>query len=99
MTAWAIGALAKAGTLAIVGVYPPTHAEFPIGRAMNKTLAIRMGSRPHRRYIPHLLDLVAAGACDPQAILSKVEPMDDAISAYAAFDAREPGWLKVEPRT
>lgn len=98
VTEWAIGALAKAGTLAIVGVYPPTHTEFPIGQAMNKNLAIRMGNCPHRRYIPHLLDLVAAGACDPQAILSKVEPMDDAISAYAAFDAREPGWLKVELR-
>lgn len=98
---WAIAALAKAGTLAIVGVYPPTHTEFPIGQAMNKNIAIRMGNCPHRRYIPHLLDLVASGVCDPEAILSRTEPMADAISAYEAFDARKPGWLKVEllPRT
>lgn len=93
---WAIGALAKAGTLAIVGVYPPTHTEFPIGQAMNKNLAIRMGNCPHRRYIPHLLDLVASGTCDPEAILSRTEPMRDAIAAYETFDARAPGWLKVE---
>jgi threonine dehydrogenase-like Zn-dependent dehydrogenase len=55
-----------------------------------------MGNCPHRRYIPHLLDLVASGTIDPEAILSKVEPVADAIAAYEAFDARKPGWLKVE---
>ena len=93
---WAIDALAKAGTLGIIGVYPPTHKDFPIGQAMNKNLTIKMGNCPHRRYIPHLLDLVASGTVDPEAILSKVEPISDAIAAYQAFDARKPGWLKVE---
>ena len=33
---WAVEGLAKAGTLAIIGVYPPTMRSFPIGQAMNK---------------------------------------------------------------
>src|SRR4051794_19223521 len=33
---WAVEALAKAGQLSIVGVYPPTDKVFPIGQAMNK---------------------------------------------------------------
>ncbi len=93
---WAVEALAKAGTLAIIGVYPPTQNDFPIGQAMNKNLTIKMGNCHHRKYIPHLLDLVASGTIDPVKILTKVEPMSDVIAAYEAFDKRRPGWLKVE---
>ncbi|HEX4765217.1 MAG TPA: zinc-dependent alcohol dehydrogenase [Lichenihabitans sp.] len=93
---WAVEALAKAGTLAIIGVYPPTMKEFPIGAAMNKNLSVKMGNCHHRKYIPHLLDLIASGAIDPHKILTKIEPVQDAVAAYEAFDSREPGWLKVE---
>jgi hypothetical protein len=54
------------------------------------------GELPHRKYIPHLLDLIASGTIDPVKILTKIEPMQEAIEAYEAFDFREPGWLKVE---
>jgi threonine dehydrogenase-like Zn-dependent dehydrogenase len=93
---WAVQALAKAGTLSIIGVYPPTQRTFPIGEAMNKNLTIKMGNCNHRAYIPHLLDLVASGTIDPLKILTKTEPMGSVIEAYEAFDSRKPGWLKVE---
>lgn len=93
---WAVQALAKAGTLSIIGVYPPTERTFPIGEAMNKNLTIKMGNCNHRKYIPHLLDLVASGAIDPQQLLTKHEPLGSVIAAYEAFDSRKPGWLKVE---
>jgi threonine dehydrogenase-like Zn-dependent dehydrogenase len=63
---------------------------------MNKNLTVKMGNCNHRKYIPHLLDLIAAGAIDPVKLISKTEPMHNAIEAYEAFDARRPGWLKVE---
>src|SRR3954463_9526394 len=78
---WAVEALAKAGTLSIIGVYPPTQNDFPIGQAMNKNLTIKMGNCNHRKYIPHLLDLVAAGAIDPAKIISQTAPMQSAIEA------------------
>jgi len=93
---WAVEALAKAGTLAIIGVYPPAAKVFPIGEAMNKNLTMNMGNCNHRKYIPDLVELVRTGAIDPTAILTKVEPLTEAIEAYKAFDKREPGWLKVE---
>ncbi|WP_354686581.1 zinc-dependent alcohol dehydrogenase [Cupriavidus necator] len=93
---WAIRALAKAGTLSIIGVYPPTDRSFPIGAAMNKNLTVRMGNCNHRAYIPKLVELVRAGAVDPAAILTRREPMTSAIEAYQAFDKRQPGWIKVE---
>ena len=92
---WYVEAVAKAGTVGIIGVYPPTHDSFPLGQAMNKNLTIGMGNCPHRRYIPELLDLVASGVVDPTTVLTQTEGMPGAIEAYEAFDLREPGWLKV----
>jgi threonine dehydrogenase-like Zn-dependent dehydrogenase len=93
---WAVECIAKAGTLGIIGVYPPQARSFPIGMAMNRNLAINAGNCHHRRYVPKLVELVRTGAIDPVAILSKIEPIHAAVDAYRAFDRREPGWLKVE---
>lgn len=93
---WAVQALAKAGTLSIIGVYPPADDSFPIGAAMNKNLTIRMGNCNHRKYVPDLVELVRTGAIDPTAIITKREGMDSVIDAYKEFDLRRPGWLKVE---
>jgi threonine dehydrogenase-like Zn-dependent dehydrogenase len=93
---WAALALAKAGTLSIIGVYPLTFRSFPIGLAMNKNLTVQMGNCPHRKYIPPLVDLVQSGTIDPTQVLTKREPLMSAIDAYKAFDLRQPGWVKVE---
>jgi threonine dehydrogenase-like Zn-dependent dehydrogenase len=93
---WAVQTLAKAGSLSIIGVYPETANIFPIGEAMNKNLTIKMGNCNHRKYIPMLLDKVVAGILDPEKVLTQVEPLTDVISAYKAFDQRQPGWIKVE---
>jgi len=93
---WAVQALAKAGTLAIIGVYPQTARVFPIGEAMNKNLTVKMGNCNHRRYIPRLLHLVQSLVIDPAVVLTQTEPLMSAIEAYKAFDMRQPGWLKVK---
>lgn len=93
---WAVQALAKAGTLSIIGVYPQTAQSFPIGTAMNKNLTVKMGNCNHRKYLPMLVDLVRSGAVTPTEILpTQHEPLTSAIDAYKAFDKREPGWVKV----
>src|SRR5882724_6759344 len=95
---WAVQGLAKAGTLAIIGVYPESARFFPVGSAMNRNLTVKMGNCNHRKYLPHLLELVQAGVVDPASLLTKQEPLPSAIDAYRAFDKRQPGWLKVELR-
>ena len=62
---WAVQAVAKAGTIGIIGVYPPRHESFPIGAAMNRNLTVKMGNCNHRRYVPGLLSRIAAGGADP----------------------------------
>lgn len=96
---WAVQAVAKAGTIAIIGVYPTTMDRFPIGQAMNKNLKLVMGNCNHRKYIPELIELVQAGALRPIEVLARTEPIMDAIAAYRAFDQRQPGWMKVALET
>jgi threonine dehydrogenase-like Zn-dependent dehydrogenase len=93
---WAVESLAKAGTLSVIGVYPPTHRFFPLGAAMNKNLTLNMGNCNHRKYIPKLMDLVRTGTVDPARLLTQKEPLASALDAYQAFDRRQEGWIKVE---
>ncbi len=93
---WAIEAVAKAGTVSIIGVYPETMMHFPIGKAMNKNLTLKLGNCNHRKYIPKLVRMVAAGEVDPTVILTHEEPLTSAIEAFEHFDRRERGWVKVE---
>ena len=95
---WAVESLAKAGTLSVIGDYPPSHRFFPLGAAMNKNLTLNMGNCNHRKYIPKLMALVRSGTVDPARLLTQKEPLASAIEAYQAFDRRQDGWIKVEIR-
>jgi threonine dehydrogenase-like Zn-dependent dehydrogenase len=92
---WAVEVVAKAGTICLIGVYPPTVEAYPIGAAMMKNLTITMGNCNHRKYIPRLVELTRAGVVDPSALITQVGDIRGAIEAYEEFDRREPGWLKV----
>lgn len=93
---WAVQTVAKAGTVSIIGVYPPTLRSFPIGMAMNRNLTLRMGNCNHRHYLPKLVELTRNGTINPEAVLTQTEPLTDVLDAYHAFDTREPGWMKVQ---
>ena len=92
---WEVDALAKAGTLSIIGVYSPEAEHFPIGMAMNKNLTIKMGNCNHRKYVPELVELVRTGRVRPSNVISQIGELQGAIDAYEAFDQRREGWHKV----
>jgi threonine dehydrogenase-like Zn-dependent dehydrogenase len=92
---WATHAVAKAGTIGVVGEYPPQHHSFPIGEALRHNLTVKMGNCNHRRYVPGLLSKIATGGADPTTVLTQQESIPTALEAYEAFDRREPGWTKV----
>ncbi|WP_433221158.1 zinc-dependent alcohol dehydrogenase [Dactylosporangium sp. CS-047395] len=92
---WAAQAVAKAGTIGVIGVYPQTITGYPIGEVMNKNLTVQAGNCNHRHYMPYLLQLIAGGGVDPALLLTETAPMTDVLAAYRAFDRREPGWVKV----
>ncbi|MER7174839.1 alcohol dehydrogenase catalytic domain-containing protein [Streptomyces mesophilus] len=92
---WAVDLAAKAGTIGMIGVYPPHADRFPIGQAMQKNLTLQGGNCNHRRYIPHLVDMVRTGALDLTPFVTQWAGTQDAIEAYEDFDRREHGWTKV----
>jgi threonine dehydrogenase-like Zn-dependent dehydrogenase len=92
---WAAQAVAKAGTIGIIGVYPQTFDSYPIGVVMNKNVTVKAGNCNHRHYIPQLVGMVTNGTVDPALLLTGHEPMTDVLAAYREFDRREPGWIKV----
>lgn len=93
---WGIEVAAKAGTLAVIGVYPEQVESFPIGKAFMKNLTLRVGNCNHRRYVPDLVNKVKSNVIDPRDVLTQREPFTSVIDAYKHFDRREPGWVKVE---
>jgi threonine dehydrogenase-like Zn-dependent dehydrogenase len=95
---WAVQAVAKAGTIAIIGVYPESMRFFPLGKAMMKNLTIRSGNCNHRKYIPLLMQIVSAGSVKPERIITQAQPMRSVIDAYRMFADKKAGWMKVELR-
>ena len=93
---WGVESVAKAGTMSIIGVYPPTLKSFPIGQAMNKNLTLRMGNCNHRKYLPRLIELVRGGVMRPEQFFTQRVPVVGAIEAYHRFDQHEHGWMKVK---
>ncbi|MFC8047090.1 alcohol dehydrogenase catalytic domain-containing protein [Nocardia sp. NPDC057353] len=91
---WATDAVAKAGSIGVIGVYPPNFDAFPVGATVNKNLTVQGGNCNHRRYIPGLLGRVARGDIDPTRFITQRIETVAAIDAYREFDLRHDGWLK-----
>lgn len=93
---WSVASVAKAGTVSIIGVYPPQLKSFPIGEVMNKNLTVRTGNCNHRKYLPHLIELVRSGAMRTEQFFTQRQALTSVIDAYHHFDRHEQGWLKVK---
>ncbi|MFF5218489.1 zinc-dependent alcohol dehydrogenase [Micromonospora sp. NPDC000442] len=90
----AIMAARKGGTVSIVGVYAGLVDKFPLGAAMNKALVLRMGQMHAQRYIPMLLDRLAAGEIDPGYLATHPLPLEQGTRGYEMFEKKEDGCLR-----
>jgi len=93
---WAIEAAAKAGTVAIVGAYPSRFESFPLGKAFERNLTVKMGMCHHQRYIRKLVQLVASGVVDPLTLVPRRQLLRSAVEAFETFERYERGSLPVE---
>ena len=90
----AIMACRKGGTVSIVGVYAGLVDKFPLGAAMNKALVLRMGQMHAQRYIPMLLDRLAAGEIDPGYLATHPLSLEQGAQGYELFEKKEDGCLR-----
>ncbi|MGS2617557.1 zinc-dependent alcohol dehydrogenase [Micromonospora sp. LZ34] len=90
----AIMACRKGGTVSIVGVYGGFVDKFPLGAAMNKALVLRMGQMHAQRYIPMLLDRLAAGEIDPGYLATHPMSLEQGVRGYEVFEKKQDGCLR-----
>jgi glutathione-independent formaldehyde dehydrogenase len=99
--------IAVNGRLAIVGVFldndphapsePAREGVYPIpwGTLFKKGVNVGMGRDDDKRYNDHLRDLIVRGRIKPSRIVSHRLPLREASDAFAKFDARSDGFIKV----
>jgi len=99
--------VAPKGRISIIGVFldvdpnGPSEARrrgdysIPWGPLFKKGVKIGMGRDDDKQYNDFLRDAVVSGRIKPSDIVSHRLPIDEAADAYAKFDARSDGYLKV----
>jgi len=99
--------VAPKGRIGIIGVFLDSdpHAQgdaaqhgayvIPWGALFKKGVTIGMGRDDDKRYNDHLRDAIVRGRIKPSTIVSQRLPLRDAADAFAKFDARSDGYIKV----
>jgi glutathione-independent formaldehyde dehydrogenase len=99
--------VAPNGRLAIIGVFldvdphaPGESAKqgnylIPWGTLFKKGVTVGMGRDHDKRYNDHLRDAIVSGRIKPSTIVSHRLSLRDAPDAFAKFDARSDGYIKV----
>jgi len=89
----AILACRKGGVVSVLGVYGLTDS-FPMGDIVNKGLTLRSAQQHGQRYVPRLLEHVAAGELDTAALMTHEMPLEDAVRGYEIFKEKQDGCLR-----
>nr|WP_240895462.1 zinc-dependent alcohol dehydrogenase [Kineococcus siccus] len=89
----AILACRKGGVVSVLGVYGLTDS-FPMGVIVNKGLTLRSAQQHGQRYVPRLLEHVAAGRLDTAALMTHELPLEDAVRGYEMFKEKQDGCLR-----
>ena len=91
----AIQACRKGGTVSVAGVYTGLVDRVPVGAAFAKGITMRMGQTHVQRYMRPLLDRIRRGDIDPSGVISHRVRLEDGPAAYAAFNDKKDGCIKV----
>jgi threonine dehydrogenase-like Zn-dependent dehydrogenase len=81
----AIIACRKGGTVFDLGVFVGLLDKFPMGALMNKGLTLRGAQQHGERYIPMLLERMAAGELKTAHLATHVMPLDEGPHGYDIF--------------
>lgn len=86
---------ARRGTVSVIGVNQTRRFEFPMARAFAAGLTFRIGTCSVPQEWPELIPLLQGGRLRPERFITHRMALSEGAEAYAKFDAREAGTLKV----
>jgi 2-desacetyl-2-hydroxyethyl bacteriochlorophyllide A dehydrogenase len=91
----ALRLIARRGTVSVIGVQQSRRYAFPLERAFAAGLTFRIGTCSVPEEWPALIPLVQSGRLKPERYISHRLPLSEGAEAYALFDSREAGALKM----
>lgn len=90
-----MSAVRRNGTVSVLGVYPTTYDNFPVGQFFDKGIILKGGQAPAHKYIDRLLAYVEEGKVKLDDIITHRLPLTDIAHAYHIFKKKEDGCVKV----
>ena len=90
-----MSAVRRGGTVSVLGVYPTTYDNFPIGQFFDKGIILKGGQAPAQKHIDTLLAYVADGKVKLDDVITHRLPLTEISHAYDIFKKKEDGCVKV----
>ncbi len=90
-----MSAVRRGGIVSVLGVYPTTYDNFPIGQFFDKGLTIRGGQAPAHKHIDRLLEYVVEGKVKLDDIITHRLPLSKISDGYSMFKKKEDNCVKV----
>lgn len=90
-----MSAVRRGGIVSVLGVYPTTYDNFPIGQFFDKGIILKGGQAPAHRHIDLLLKYVAEGKVKLDDIITHRLPLSEVAHGYKIFKDKEEDCVKV----
>jgi threonine dehydrogenase-like Zn-dependent dehydrogenase len=90
-----MSAVRRNGIVPVLGVYPVTYDNFPVGQFFDKGLTLRGGQAPAHRHIDMLLQYVKEGKVTLNDIITHRLPLSKVSEGYSMFKKKEDNCVKV----
>ena len=90
-----MSAVRRGGIVSVLGVYPTTYDNFPIGQFFDKGITIKGGQAPAQKHIDTLLKYVQEGRVKLDDIITHRLPLTEIAHGYEIFKNKEEDCVKV----
>jgi threonine dehydrogenase-like Zn-dependent dehydrogenase len=90
-----MSAVRRGGTVSVLGVYPMSYDNFPIGKFFDKGIILVGGQAPAHKYIDELLKYVEEGRVQLSDIITHRLSLTEVARGYEMFQKKEDDCVKV----
>ena len=90
-----MSAVRRGGIVSVLGVYPTTYDNFPLGQFFDKGIILKGGQAPAHKYIDKLLEYVEQGKVKLDDIITHRLPLSKIADGYSMFKKKEDNCVKV----
>ena len=90
-----MSAVRRGGIVSVLGVYPTTYDNFPIGQFFDKGIVMKGGQAPAHKHIDKLLSYVVEGKVRLDDVITHRLPLSEVAHGYDIFKNKEDNCVKV----